>query len=111
MYRNNDRTVQKVRGVIGYRGSFAAQRVTLRSSRVGPTRRRALLGRLWPYVGWIGFHAAAPCSLLNDGHPRPVNADGGPTLLMLWSEFRGALPWAAQGHRSSAQPIPGRWRQ
>jgi hypothetical protein len=36
--------------------------------------RRALHGCLWPYVGWSGFHPAAPCSLLNDCHPRPVNA-------------------------------------
>jgi hypothetical protein len=36
--------------------------------------RRALQGYLWPYGDWVGFHAAAPCSLLNDWHPRPVNA-------------------------------------
>ena len=36
--------------------------------------RRALRGYLWAHVGWIGFHPAAPCSPLNDCHPRPVNA-------------------------------------
>ena len=30
---------------------------------------------LTPTSGWIGFCAAAPCSLLNDCHPQPVNAD------------------------------------
>src|SRR5262249_7523753 len=29
---------------------------------------------LWPHVGWIGYHAAVSCSLLNDRHPRLVNA-------------------------------------
>ena len=36
--------------------------------------RSALRVCLGPPGGWIGFHAAAPCSLLNDCHPRPVNA-------------------------------------
>jgi hypothetical protein len=40
----------------------------------GRSNRRVLRGCLWPYVGRIGFHAAAPCSLLNECHPRPVNA-------------------------------------
>ena len=36
--------------------------------------RRALRACLSSHVGWIGCHAAAPCSPLNDCHPRPVNA-------------------------------------
>src|SRR5262249_55970889 len=36
--------------------------------------RRTLRGCLWPYGGWIGFRAAAPCSLRNGRHPRPVSA-------------------------------------
>ena len=36
--------------------------------------RRALRGCPWPHGGLIGIHAAAPCSLLNNCHPRPVNA-------------------------------------
>ena len=31
-------------------------------------------GCLWPDVGWIDPDVAAPCALLNDCHPRPVNA-------------------------------------
>jgi hypothetical protein len=38
--------------------------------------RRALQGYIWPSVYWIVFHAAAPCTLLNDCHPRPVNSHG-----------------------------------
>jgi hypothetical protein len=35
--------------------------------------RRALRGCVWLYDGWIDLHAAAPSSVLNDCHPRPVN--------------------------------------
>jgi hypothetical protein len=45
------------------------------AARVGPTTpTRAVRGCLWPSGGRIGFDAAAPYSLLNDCHPRPVNA-------------------------------------
>src|SRR4051812_44550336 len=36
--------------------------------------RRAHRRYLWPYGGWLGFHAAVSCTLLNERHPRPVNA-------------------------------------
>ena len=52
----------------------ASVRHTHGTSAIRPTHRRTLRGCLWPYGGWIGFHATAPCSLLNDCHPRPVNA-------------------------------------
>src|SRR5262249_827218 len=35
---------------------------------------RAIRGCLWVHVGWIDLYPAAPCSLLNGCHPRPVNA-------------------------------------
>jgi hypothetical protein len=49
--------------------------IAQKPARFGPTHRRALRGCLWPYGGWIGFHAAAPCSLVNGCYPRPVNGD------------------------------------
>jgi hypothetical protein len=36
--------------------------------------RRALRGCLWPCVGRIRLHAAAPYALMNKRHHRPVNA-------------------------------------
>jgi hypothetical protein len=36
--------------------------------------RRGPRGWLWPSVGWIGFHAGAPCSRMNNCHHRPVNS-------------------------------------
>ena len=55
--------------------------------------RRTLRGYLWPYGGWIGVHAAAPGSLLNDCHPQPVNAR---TLryLALFGSRRTASSWS-----------------
>src|SRR5262249_39803764 len=41
---------------------------------LGRLHRRALRRYLWPDGGWLGFHAAAARSLLNQRHPRPVNA-------------------------------------
>src|SRR5262245_52189282 len=49
------------------------------AARVDPTTGCARRGCLRPCDGWIGFDAAPPCSLLNDCHPRPVNAYARPT--------------------------------
>ena len=42
--------------------------------RSGPTTPTRPPGLPLAHVGWIGFHAAAPCSLLNNCHPQPLNA-------------------------------------
>ena len=55
----------------GAEGIHQARAPCARRSDHTPTR---LQGCLWPYVGWIGVKPTAPCSRLNDCHPRPVNA-------------------------------------
>ena len=65
-------------------GSHAAKPVGVEGRQDAPvdqTHRRALRGCLWPYGGWTGFHAAAPSSLVNGCHPRPVNGCG-PTSIV-----------------------------
>src|SRR5689334_6939684 len=43
-------------------------------ARVGPTTPKHPPALPLASVGWIGSHDVAPRSLLNDCHPRPVNA-------------------------------------
>jgi hypothetical protein len=93
--------------------------------------RRVLRGCLWPYVGWIGSHTDASCSLLNDCHPRAVNAyhcgqrieEGRVVLRVETGPARDRLPmvdlcpacferfaaWLGQGleRKAPAAPTPG----
>src|SRR5262245_59390364 len=61
-----------------------------------------------PIGYWIGFHAAAPCSLLNDCHPRPLNAvpliiQHSPTSVAL---RRDGWTGRARAERGACRPGP-----
>jgi hypothetical protein len=81
---NSRRSVSCDRAVLasahGYlnRGCFFVRVIETASGNLRESvrrHRRALRSCLCFYVGWIGLHAATPYSLLNDCHPRPVNAN------------------------------------